>query len=119
MGRGQLQQEDSDAQIRRSDWFGGWARGTGHGGERRVSQDDFGSAEQQQVASVCGKNAQTGGGHTGCTKSCGGGTQVCDFDCNNKSGKCTGSCVTCAQRKFPFGENFPTHVVKKDVRVAR
>ena len=74
---------------------------------------------QQQVANVCGKNAQTGGGHTGCTKSCGRGTQVCDFDCNNKSGKCTGSCVTCAQRKFPFGENFPAHVVKKDVRVAR
>ncbi len=77
------------------------------------------SLTQQQVANVCGKNAQTGGGHTGCTKSCGGGTQVCDFDCNNKSGKCTGSCVTCAQRKFPFGENFPAHVVKKDVRVAR
>jgi hypothetical protein len=77
------------------------------------------SLTQQQVANVCGKNTQTGGGHTGCTKSCGGGTQVCDFDCNNKSGKCTGSCVTCAQRKFPFGENFPAHVVKKDVRVAR
>jgi hypothetical protein len=74
---------------------------------------------QQQVANVCGKDTSTGGGHTGCSKTCGLKKEnVCDFDCNNKSGKCTGSCVTCAQRKFPFGENFPAHVVKQTVRFA-
>ena len=66
----------------------------------------------QQVANVCGKNMQTGGGHSGCSKNCGAGNkQICDFDCNNKTKQCGGQCVTCAQRKFPFGNNYPTHVV--------
>lgn len=72
---------------------------------------------QQQVANVCGKNMQTGGGHSGCTKSCGAQKEnVCDFDCNNKTGNCTGTCVTCAARKFPFGKGFPAHVVTKAVK---
>jgi len=73
----------------------------------------------EQVANVCGKNIQTGGGHSGCAISCGNGKQICEFDCDNKSKQCGGQCVTCPQRKFPWGENFPAHVVKKDVRVAR
>ena len=54
---------------------------------------------QEQVGNVCGKNMQTGGGHSGCSKQCGSNKQyVCDFDCNNKSGNCTGTCVTCPTR---------------------
>jgi len=36
----------------------------------------------EQVANVCGKSLQTGGGHSGCTKSCGNG-HICDYDCSN------------------------------------
>lgn len=74
----------------------------------------------QQVANVCGKNMQTGGGHSGCSKNCGAGNkQICDFDCNNnKTKQCGGQCVTCAQRKFPFGNNYPTHVVNMSVKAA-
>jgi hypothetical protein len=54
---------------------------------------------QQQVANVCGKKLQTGGGHSGCTKACGlNGEHQCDFDCNNKTGKCEGQCLTCSAR---------------------
>lgn len=45
----------------------------------------------QQVANVCGKQLQSGGGHAGCTKNC--GKYVCDYDCT-KAG-CYGQCVTC------------------------
>ncbi|SRR5581483_8167622 len=73
----------------------------------------------QQVANVCGKNLVSGGGHSGCVKDCGPQNKyVCDFDCNNKTGKCGGQCLTCPARKFPFGQNFPAHVVKQTLRWA-
>ena len=43
----------------------------------------------EQVANVCGKSLQTGGGHSGCTKSCGNG-HICDYDCSNKTKQCGG-----------------------------
>jgi len=77
------------------------------------------SLTSQQVANVCGKNLQTGGGHSGCTKNCGAGNkQICDFDCNNKTKQCGGQCVTCAQRRFPFGTSYPAHVVNMSVKTA-
>jgi hypothetical protein len=45
----------------------------------------------QQVATVCGKDLKSGGGHVGCTKNC--GSYQCDYDCT-KTG-CKGQCVTC------------------------
>ena len=56
---------------------------------------------------------------SGCSKNCGAGNkQICDFDCNNKTKQCGGQCVTCAQRKSPFGNNYPTHVVVMSVKAA-
>lgn len=46
---------------------------------------------EQQVANVCGKQSSSGGGHTGCTKSC--GQYVCDYDCTKKG--CGGQCLNC------------------------
>src|SRR4029078_10528061 len=51
----------------------------------------------EQVSNVCGKSLQTGGGHSGCTKSCGNG-HICDYDCSNKTKQCGGQCLTCPQR---------------------
>ncbi len=72
----------------------------------------------EQVANVCGKNIQTGGGHTGCAISCGNGKQICEFDCDNKSKQCGGQCVTCPQRKFPWGDKYWIHAVNKAVKAA-
>jgi hypothetical protein len=75
------------------------------------------SLTKEQVATVCGKKLQSGDGHSGCTKACGSkGQYVCDFDCHKN--KCEGSCFTCKQRKFPFGKNFPAHVVIMSVKAA-
>ena len=55
---------------------------------------------QQQVANVCGNQQSTGGGHSGCTKSC--GQYVCDYDCTKKG--CGGQCINCPgtdRRIFP------------------
>ena len=41
-----------------------------------------------------------------------------EIDCNNKTKQCGGQCVTCAQRKFPFDNNYPTHVVVMSVKAA-
>jgi hypothetical protein len=77
------------------------------------------SLTKEQVATVCGKKLQSGGGHTGCTKACGNkGQYVCDFDCDKSKNKCEGSCFTCQQRKFPYGANFPAHVVLMSVKTA-
>jgi hypothetical protein len=74
---------------------------------------------QQQVANVCGKNMQTGGGHSGCTKTCGLQKEhYCDFDCNNKTGNCTGTCVTCQARKFPFGKHYPIRVINQSLKAS-
>ena len=65
---------------------------------------------QQQVANVCGKKLQTGGGHSGCTKACGlSGEHQCDFDCNNETGNCQGVCLTCSARFF--GKNSTRRVI--------
>lgn len=72
----------------------------------------------EQVATVCGKKLQSGGGHTGCAKKCGTkGEHICDYDCK-KGGQCEGTCYTCPQRKFPFGKKFPAHVVNMSVKSA-
>jgi hypothetical protein len=71
----------------------------------------------EQVANVCGKSLQTGGGHSGCTKSCGNG-HICDYDCSKKTKQCGGQCLTCPQRRFPFGTNYPAHVVNMSVKAA-
>lgn len=73
---------------------------------------------QQQVATVCGGDLKPGGGgHSGCTKSC-GRKQICDYDCDKK-GQCVGQCVTCPQRKLPLGENAPKRVIKNAVRATQ
>ncbi|MEO8883141.1 MAG: hypothetical protein ABI377_06995 [Devosia sp.] len=41
---------------------------------------------QGQMEAMCGNGAKTGGGHTGCDRPC--GKMWCDYDCDNKSGKC-------------------------------
>jgi hypothetical protein len=46
----------------------------------------------QQVATVCGKQLASGGGHVGCTRAC--GKYQCDYDCTKEKG-CTGQCVNC------------------------
>jgi hypothetical protein len=71
------------------------------------------SITQQQVKNVCGREVATGGGHSGCSKSC--GKYQCNYDCNNKTGKCEGQCLTCPARKFPFGTQFPASVVNKQL----
>jgi hypothetical protein len=40
---------------------------------------------EQQMKNVCGKNVESGGGHTGCSKVC--GQFICDYDCTKKAGK--------------------------------
>ena len=111
--------EDSDAETRSCFCFMHWARWIGLCGKRRLGKTIIVKLTSQQVANVCGKNMQTGGGHSGCSKNCGAGNkQICDFDCNNKTKQCGGQCVTCAQRKFPFGNNYPTHVVVMSVKAA-
>jgi hypothetical protein len=46
----------------------------------------------EQVKTVCGKDIQSGGGNTGCTKNCGlNGQNICDYNC--KGGKCEGQIV--------------------------
>jgi len=70
----------------------------------------------QQVATVCGKDLQSGGGHVGCVKKC--GSHQCDYDCT-KSG-CTGQCYTCPgqDRKILPGLQ-SKRVVKDAVRAAQ
>jgi hypothetical protein len=70
----------------------------------------------QQVANVCGDRVETGGGHSGCSKPCGNGKHICEYDCNNKTKECGGQCLTCPQRKFPWGDNYSSHVVTKAVK---
>lgn len=73
---------------------------------------------QQQVTDVCGKKLQTGGGHSGCTKNCGlNGEYQCDFDCNNKTGKCEGQCLTCGARFV--GKNSTRRIINTDVRASQ
>jgi hypothetical protein len=68
---------------------------------------------QQQVETVCGKNLQSNGGHSGCDKACGAsGEHRCVFDCS-KSG-CTGSCITC--KPASTGKDNPAHVVNQLLR---
>ncbi len=74
---------------------------------------------QQQVATVCGGELKPGGGgHSGCTKSCGAKKHMCDYDCDKK-GQCVGQCITCPQRKLPLGENAPKRVIKNAVRATQ
>ena len=72
------------------------------------------------MANVCGKNVSTGGGHSGCGKACGSEKQYqCDFDCNNKTGQCTGTCLTCeSPRLIGLGKDSPKRVIKHSVRAA-
>lgn len=65
---------------------------------------------KQQVKEVCGKGLQSGGGNTGCAKSCGqGNKQICDYNCNDKTGKCTGKQLTTRQlSRWPV----PQHAAK-------
>ncbi len=70
----------------------------------------------QQVATVCGKGLQSGGGHVGCTKNC--GSYQCDYDCT-KAG-CTGQCVTCPGQDRIILPGLPSKRVLKDaVRAAQ
>jgi len=70
----------------------------------------------QQVATVCGKDLQSGGGHVGCTKKC--GSYQCDYDCT-KSG-CTGQCFTCPGQDRKVFPGLPSKRVLKDaVRAAQ
>jgi hypothetical protein len=112
--------EDSDAETcRRSCLFHGLA-GLAFPGTDASAKTIIVTLTSQQVANVCGKNMQTGGGHLGCTKNCGAGNkQICDFDCNNKTKQCGGQCVTCAARRFPFGTNYPVHVLNMSVKAAQ
>jgi hypothetical protein len=74
---------------------------------------------KEQVATVCGKKLSSNAGVSGCFKKCGAnGEHQCDYGCNKK-GQCSGQCLTCPQRKFPWGKRYPIHLVKKDVRLAR
>jgi hypothetical protein len=46
----------------------------------------------EQIKGVCGKNYLEGGpGHAGCTHKC--GTKICNYDCDTKTGKCTGEAL--------------------------
>lgn len=73
---------------------------------------------EQQVKDVCGSKLQTGGGHSGCTKACGLNKEhQCDFDCDNKKGKCEGQCVTCGARFV--GKNSTRRVINTDVRASQ
>jgi len=105
--------EDSDADIRVAFCF--HCRACGLRRERGVGQTITVKLTSEQVANVCGKSLQTGGGHSGCTKNCGNG-HICDYDCSNKTKQRGGQCLTCPQRRFPFGTNFPAHVVNMSVK---
>ena len=51
------------------------------------------SLTQSQVENVCGKDLETGNGHSGCTKKCYNGTSTCIYDCSAKTGDCNGVAV--------------------------
>ena len=107
--------EDSDLDIRVAFCFHCWACGLRR--SEASAKTITLKLTSEQVANVCGKSRQTGGGHSGCTKSCGNG-HICDYDCSNKTKQCGGQCLTCPQRRFPFGTNFPAHVVNMSVKAA-
>lgn len=70
----------------------------------------------QQVATVCGKDLQSGGGHVGCVKNC--GKYQCDYDCT-KDG-CKGQCVNCPGQDRKVLPGLPSkRVVKDAVRAAQ
>ena len=66
-----------------------------------------------QVANVCGKQLQSGGGQVGCSKKC--GQYACEYNCN-KSG-CSGQCVTCpGQGRVIFPGLESKRVIKNAVK---
>jgi hypothetical protein len=68
---------------------------------------------EQQVKNVCGGKLVVGHGHFGCSRKC--GEFSCDYDCNTRTGECSGWCLTCHLGRFVNEKK----VVKKVIRHAR
>jgi hypothetical protein len=93
---------------------------TSYGAETQAKQIEV-SVTKQQVSDVCGSKLGHAGNLSGCEVKCGlNGEYHCDFTCDSKTNKCTGSCADCSSTRVGlFGRPYSVRVVKHRINWAR